>query len=283
MSSSPAGWDLVLAAYTLDGADLTERVEATAAAGFAGLSLRPPDIGRALAAGWTISGIAALLDEHGLVVADLDALARWAPHHWQHHGLLPADHDFDTMEQNLWTAAAGLGARSVNVVDMGGRPVPVADLAEGFARACDRAAEFGLLAHLEPLGGSAVPTIAVAAEVSRLAGRPNGGVILDTWHHFRSGGTPSDLAAVADQILAVQINDAPATAEPNMFAETMHRRLLPGEGDAEVAATLAELHRLGVSVPISVEVMSDRLRALPPREAARLAAEAGRAVLPDPD
>lgn len=281
MNTAPLqGWDLVLAAYTLDHATLPERVAAASDAGFAGVSLRPPDLDRAIAAGMSIGDICRLLDEHGLRVADLDALPRWAPHHWQGRGLLPPDHDFDAMEHNLWLGAAELGARSVNVVDLGGRPVPVLELAEGFAAVCDRAAEFGLLAHLEPLGGSAMPTIGVAAEVARAAGRPNGGVILDTWHHFRSGGTVADLAEVADLILAVQINDAPAEAEPNMFAETMQRRLLPGEGDAEVASTLAELHRLGVSVPISVEVMSDRLRAMPPAEAARLAAEAGRAVLP---
>ncbi|NLT29252.1 MAG: sugar phosphate isomerase/epimerase [Propionibacterium sp.] len=275
------GGDLVLAAYTLDRAELTERVAAAAAAGFAAVSLRPPDIGRALAEGWSITGIRALLDDHGLRVADLDALPRWAPHHRLGPGLLPPDHDFDTMEHNLWLGAAGLGARSVNVVDLSGGPAPIDQLAEGFAAVCDRAAEHGLLAHLEPLGGSALPNVTVAAEVARLAGRPNGGIILDTWHHFRAGGTAADLAAVADRIIAVQINDAPAEAEPDMFAETMQRRLLPGEGAADVAGTLAELHRLGVSVPISVEVMSDRLRALPAAEAARLAAEAGRAVLPE--
>jgi sugar phosphate isomerase/epimerase len=59
----------------------------------------------------------------------------------------------------------------------------------------------------------------------------------------------------------------------------MHERLLPGEGAGSVADLLAALRRQGCTAPMEVEVYSDRLDALPPGEAARLAGDALRAVL----
>jgi sugar phosphate isomerase/epimerase len=59
----------------------------------------------------------------------------------------------------------------------------------------------------------------------------------------------------------------------------MHARLLPGEGEADPAGMLRDLDAAGCRAPVGIEVFSDRLNALPAREAAKLAADAGRALL----
>lgn len=267
------GDDLILAAYTVDHASLVERVTAAQQFGFSGISLRTADLRRALDEGWTFVDMRQLVVDHGLVVTELEALTGWA---LDDPTASPDDHQ---RAELLWAAAEVLEARAVMLADLHRGPRPLEQLALGFASICRRAASFGMLALLEPLGGSAVPHVGRAGEVVHAAGEPNGGVLFDTWHHFRAGGTLEHLTEIAHMIGSVQINDAPAEPTHDMFTETMHHRLLPGEGDADVVGTLRHLRHLDVRVPITVEVMSDRLRALPPLEAAGLAAAAARAVV----
>jgi sugar phosphate isomerase/epimerase len=150
-------------------------------------------------------------------------------------------------------------------------------LAEAFASLCDRASRHGLLVHLEFLPWTQVRDVRAAAEIVRRAGRPNGGIMLDSWHHFRSG-TP-DAAIPADLVTGIQINDAPARAEADLMEETTHRRLLPGEGAIDLRALLAHLAAGGCRAPIGVEIFSDALAGRPARETARRVARACRPLL----
>ena len=63
-----------------------------------------------------------------------------------------------------------------------GHPVTLDAAVEAFALVCDRAAEHGLLVHLEFLPWSAFPNVNAAWDVVRTADRPNGGLIIDSWH-----------------------------------------------------------------------------------------------------
>src|SRR5262249_61387056 len=67
---------------------------------------------------------------------------------------------------------------------------------ESCARLCDRAREHGLLVHLEFLPWAGIPDLAMACEIVRGAARPNGGLLVDSWHLFRSGGEGPGLRAV---------------------------------------------------------------------------------------
>jgi sugar phosphate isomerase/epimerase len=80
-------------------------------------------------------------------------------------------------------------------------------------------------------------------------------------------------------VFGVQLSDAPREAEANLLDETMHRRLLPGDGDGDVAGFVRLLDEIGAKAPIGVEVISDQLAALAPEEAARRAGSAARTVL----
>lgn len=100
-------------------------------------------------------------------------------------------------------------------------------------------------------------------------GRPNVGVLLDVYHWHLSGGTVAEIAAIpVGTPLFVHINDAPpgdvATLDDSM-------RLLPGEGVIDLPAFLGAIAARGYDGPVSVEIFSARLRAMPPAEAARLA------------
>ena len=104
--------------------------------------------------------------------------------------------------------------------------------------------------------------------------------MFDTWHHFRGRGKNERIRSVpGGRILALQINDAPREAEENLVDETLHRRLLPGEGDIDLVEILTLLDEVESPAPVGVEVFSDVLAGLPVRERARRAGDAARAVL----
>ncbi|MFC0866218.1 sugar phosphate isomerase/epimerase family protein [Sphaerimonospora cavernae] len=268
--------DLVLCAGTVQGSGFRERVEAAAAAGFRGIGLQRRDCLRARAEGWTPAGMRTILDDHGLEIGELEAVTHWSAHHGE-----PEPHSAERAgTEALWELAADAGARAIVVVEMGRDKAPIEMLAEGFAALCDRAAGLGLLVCLEALPWSAIPDLATAAAITRLAGRPNGGVLFDTWHHFRAGGGLDTLVPeVTGSIIGIQVNDAPAVPRGDLLDEALHHRLLPGHGDARVADTLRALRAAGVDAPVGVEVWSDALAALPTTEAATLAARAAHTVI----
>lgn len=261
--------DLVLAAFTVHRAGLVERCHAAATAGFDAISLRPADLDRARQEGYSLPEIATVLADHGLRLADLDAVLDWAPHHRADTGVPPSFH-LEHKMRLLWEATRVLTPRSLNVVDMARGRQPLEDLAAGLATIARRAADLGAVVHLEQLSGSAVPDLATACAVARAADHPAAGVILDTWHHFRAGGTVDQVRDCLDVLAAVQVNDAPAQAGPDLREETMHHRLLPGDGSFPLVDTLRVVTR---QVPIAVEVMSDQLWSRPPQEVAAAAHE----------
>ena len=143
-----------------------------------------------------------------------------------------------------------VGARSLNAVDVFGGTWSLNEAAAAFAGLCDRAAEHGLLVHLEFLPWSRIPDLATAWQVVREAGRPNGGLMIDAWHYFRSGPDGALLRSIpGGSILGIQLCDAPAVAEANPLHATLHERLLPGEGELELPALLADLRATGTTAP----------------------------------
>lgn len=273
--------DLVLCAGTLGQAPLPEKLEAAGKAGFTGVSVMVSDYRRAREEGCSDAELRALLAGHGLEVAELDPLMSWVPAPAGGPDVTDEGAEFLRHgEAEFYAAAEALGARSINAVAVTDAPVEPAALAEAFAGLCDRAAERGLLVHLEFLPWTQVRDARSALEIVERAGRRNGGILLDTWHHFRGGGGARALCEIpGERVLAIQLSDAPTAAEPDPIDETLHRRLLPGEGAIDLVGVLRALREAGCSAPVGVEIFSDALAALPAAEAARRAAEAARVVL----
>ncbi len=174
-----------------------------------------------------------MLADHGLAVAELDPAWWWTPGAASFS--IPPELDpidvFRFDERELFRIGELVGARSLNAADVLGGNWGVEEAAAAFAALCDRAADHGLLVHLEWLAWSRIPDLATAWDVVRLADRPNGGLNVDTWHCARAGTTAEDLRAVpGERVLAVQLDDGPAEAEDDLVEATLHRRLLPGDG-----------------------------------------------------
>jgi sugar phosphate isomerase/epimerase len=269
--------DLVLCSGTVRRLGVVETARLAAATGYQGISVYGHEIRRAVTEGWTLEAVRGLLDDLGLAVAEVDGAVDWVP------GVALGDRA-STVEETV-DAARRLGARSISVVEISGGRIgdglTIDQLADGFGRFCDLAAPHGVLVHIEYFPFSGITDLATSLEVVHAAARPNGGVLVDTWHHERGPdeGELSRLTAAAASVLGIQFNDAAIDASADVRHECMHERMLPGEGRATSAAMVAALRAGGCVAPVGVEVYSDALDLLDAGEAARIALDATRAAL----
>jgi sugar phosphate isomerase/epimerase len=270
--------DIICAHFTLGGLEgalrLEQRAAAAAEGGFKYLGWLGDAYAAERAAGRSDADIRAILAHHGVAVAEVEFLWGWAT---------SADPGFDWHQQeaNLFALADVVGARHVNCGDVlpAGAMLPLDAVVERFAGVCDRAAERGLLVGIEFLPWSDIPDAATAWEIARLAGRVNGGVLIDAWHYFRGAADPAQLEAIPpERVTLIQLTDAgPAQGDP--MEDTSSRRRPPGEGELDLVGFLRLLDDRGVTAPISVEIFSNELDALHPAEAAKRSYEAARATL----
>ena len=270
--------DLVLCAGTVPLSSLQERVVAAAEAGFAGISLFPHDYQRARASGLSDANLRGLLRDHDIRVAEIDPLLSWVPSDAAGAGVNEAGRAFlATGEDEFYAIADALGARSINAALADPRPALLDAVADAFGALCDRAAAHGLLVTLEFLPWTTIRDAATAASVAIRAGRANGGVMLDAWHHFRSGAAIASIPA--EHVFGIQLSDAPVAAEADPIDETLHRRLAPGDGDIDLAGLLRHLAAGGCVAPVGIEVFSDVWAARPLRDTAQQMAAAARGIL----
>ena len=250
-----------LAAGTVLDIGPAETVAVAARAGYDGVGLWfDPDT-------WTDATtreVAARLDATGLTPLDMEPVILG-------RDVDPGDALVDT--------AGELGVRHVLVA---GGPASHAAVVDRFGELCDRAAPAGVTVVLEFLPIFTIATLHDAVAVVQEANRPNGGVLVDTLHLARSGGSVEDIATVPLSLFPyLQLADATARPDDpspaNLREEALHGRLLPGEGALPLAATLAAVP----NVPISVELRSRPLmeRYPDPTERAQAVLTATRAVL----
>ncbi|MFF5232382.1 sugar phosphate isomerase/epimerase family protein [Dactylosporangium sp. NPDC000521] len=268
--------DIYLCASMVNEASFDERLAAASAAGYQGIGLRPAHVKEDRAAGRTDADLRARLDEHGLEVIEVGFAADW----WAdgEQGARAVTH-----ERGLYELAEAVGARHVLfITGPADHPAdqPLELLAEKFAAVCDRAAEHGLRVALECLPWTGVPDLGLGWDLVRQAGRGNGGLVLDTWHLRRGGTTEEMLRAIPpERILTIQLSDGRHEVVGGHLEDTFQRRELPGEGEFDLAGLMRLVESLGVTAPVGAEVLSDRMRAIPVPERARLGLEATRAVL----
>lgn len=274
--------DLVLCAGTVINTPFLERLAPVARAGFSGLSMWANDFTALEAEGIGASEIRTRVADAGLDISEFETIACWLPDQrpspenpdWGGEMLLKHTPDY------ICSMAAAVGARSVTVIEAFGVPFDADAMAESFANVCDRAAEDGLQVDLEFMPTGGISTLSQAWEIVRGADRSNGGVLLDSWHFSRGHSTLAELAGIpGEKISCVQFGDAPATPGNDLSEEMIHRRLLPGDGELDLAGLWQTLEEIGCTAPVEVEVFSDALAAEPVETAALRCSQAIRDLL----
>jgi sugar phosphate isomerase/epimerase len=277
--------DLIASHFTLSGSSPAEparhpfeaRVTGAAAAGFAGIGLLGEAYAQERERGLSDADMRAILDDHGMVVGEVEFLHRWAAE--------PDDAEAASMrgelEDRVWAMADAFHPRVVSVGEIAGAAdLPELDvLAERFGALCDRADAHGLLVALEFMPFTGISDAATAGDIATRAGRANAGINLDSWHHFRGAADEGALAEHADRIFMVQLDDADADVVGELYEDTMLRRRYLGEGSFDNIGLIQLLDEHGVDIPLSVELMSPEHGALDADEAARRAYDTTRTVV----
>jgi len=102
----------------------------------------------------------------------------------------------------------------------------------------------------------------------------NLGLLIDSLHLARAGGTPAEVAALPREHIAyLQLCDAPAKLPPELTLrqESLGARLYPGDGDLPLFALMDALPE-GIVVDVETPVVANR--GLSSAERARLALSA---------
>lgn len=259
--------------YTCGAAEFEHIVEASATAGFRGLSLWSLYADQLASEGYNAKAIARLCGRHGVQVRMVEAVTSWTD----------ADRSaIDAEARPVFSLSVQLGAEEVLAVALDADPIDLDVAARGFAYLCDLAARHGLRIGLEFLPWSSVPDLRTAAALVERANRDNGGLVIDSWHWQRQPGGP-DLDTLRSipphRIHVLQLNDAPTKPDGDLLEETMFKRLLPGEGEIDLRSLVDTIDELGAEPIIAPEVFSRDIAALDPMRAAQLVGDATRRVL----
>lgn len=195
--NAPEQW--ILCAGTIPRAAFRERVDAAATAGFAAITLFPEHYLDAIGAERLDSKeIRRCLRDAGVVVQQLDPLLDWY------------ENDASESELFLYDAAEATGAASLNVAPAFAPTDDLHFLIDRLGALGERARRRGLSIDLEFLPWSSIPSLGIALSVVQACGLSNVGVMLDSWHFFRSGGRVLELTPdVVSHVTGVQLNDAP--------------------------------------------------------------------------
>jgi len=246
-----------LAAHSLDPVPLPERPALTATAGFTGLGFSLRQLRGWLGEGNRLSQLHAALERHRIVVAELEGLV--------------AEERPQPQEDVAFELAADLGVRHLTVLPP--REGALSGVVAGLRRLHGKATDIGATVEFEPLPWTIVADPTTAQWLVRLAGT---GLCLDVWHHFRHGGTLAELTGCWPAVTTVQLSDGTsASGVEDPIRDCLNNRQPLGEGRFPLREVLA----LVPTARLSVEVLSDRLRALPPEAAAVTIGESARALL----
>lgn len=170
--------------------------------------------------------------------------------------------------ESAFETAARIGAKRFLIVGVDHEESRFVD---NFSAACELASRFGISLAIEFIPYSSIKDLRTARNIIRRAMAPNSGLVVDTLHLYRSGGTLEDLIDVEKDLISIfQVSDAPLRPDDDgvegLRNEARKSRLYLGHGSlplAEMIRFLPEDFSIGVEVPhashshLSVE---DRVR-----------------------
>lgn len=173
--------------------------------------------------------------------------------------------------------ASRLGARQL--LAMGDDPVE-SRLVSKFGTLVEMARKFGLKVGLEFLPYVQVGSLSQAIKLVKAVNQPNVGVVIDALHLIRSAGSPKELLAQDEGLIAYgQLCDArgPKPQDTDQLRrEARSGRYYPGQGELPLADIV---NSLPADRPLAVEAPCEALAHLPIEERGKICGDATRALL----
>ena len=253
---------------------ITERVAAVADAGYTGMGLVADDL-IAIRNSIGFNGLRDLIADHGLTHVEIELIERW----WIPRGA--AGNSYDVRDL-LLDAADVLRPAFIKIgSDLGPRISDPDALIDPLREVATQAVQHGTRIAIETMPFSLIETVPLGAEIVSAAAHPGVGLLVDAWHVFRAGTSLDELrdALTPEMIFGVELNDAATQVVGNLFEDTVHRRLLCGDGSFDLTGLIGVLRDKGFDGPWGVEILSSSFRQMPVREALKVAADTALALL----
>lgn len=235
---------------------LPEQIEAAARAGYDHVGLDVPSLVAHQAAGLAPDAVLDLLHAHTITCYELVPLS--------------VSDDSDAV-----TAAIATLSRLATAVDAKHLLATVRSevtpaLVDNLRRAVDAFAAIGVAVSVEFMPTSPLGSLEAAVQLIDATDDERLGIVIDIWHFVLSGSQWSTLHDIpVERVGFVQLDDAPCEAVGTSVEDSLHHRLLPGEGTfpiAQFSDVLAAKRYEGV---VSVEVLSRPWRERPIDEFAK--------------
>jgi sugar phosphate isomerase/epimerase len=236
--------------------DFRKRVEVAGKAGFTGMGFWHADL-REVRKSYSFQDMKHILDANGIINIEVEWLLDWFCTDARRAAS-------DETRKLLLDAAEALRARHIKIGDLGNDCADVPQLTEAFAPLCRQAAERGtnVLFEMLPAQFSRAPSLDQVLAIIRGSGASNGGIMLDNLHLQRTGTDPAEIVRKLGPrvLIGVEINDG-SLAMPVKFEDSVvNKRLLPGDGEFDIAAFLQAVWSVGYDGPIGVEVLNEYIR-----------------------
>jgi len=234
---------------------LQEKLEAIAAAGFTAVEIFENDL---IAFPGSPAEVRSMCTDLGLAIVTCQPFRDFEgmPEGRRQRVFDRAERKFDLLQElgtDLLFVCSNTSPEALSGIDR---------LAADFAELGERAGRRGLRVGYEALAwGRHVSDYRDAWEVVRRAGRPEVGLILDSFHVLSRGFELSTIGTVPrDRIFMVQMADAPLL-KMDPLSWSRHWRCLPGQGDLDLASFMDALVSTGYDGVLSLEIFNDRFRA----------------------
>jgi sugar phosphate isomerase/epimerase len=242
--------------------NLRSRALAVAEAGYVGMGIATEDLRHNVEL-HGYNGISSILNDAGIQYFEIEVLLDWFT-----DGKRRAASDKD--RTFLLEAAEKLDAYQIKAVgDIVGTQWPIDVMIESFADLCSDAREVGTQVTIEIFPASNIANLSTALAIVEGAAAKNGGLLLDTWHFFRGNIPYEDIETIPLQYIKhIELDDADEELVGSIMEDTLLRRRLPGQGDADVQRFIRHVQATGYDGIYGVEILSDEHRALSVEQAA---------------
>jgi len=236
--------------------DFRTRVEMAAKAGFTGMGFWHADI-LEIRKKHSFEDMKHILDANGIVNVEVEWLLDW-------YCTDARKAASDEIRALLLDAAEVLRAQHIKIADRGNDCADVPQMSEAFAALCRQAAERGtnILFEMLPAQFSHAPSLDQVLALTRGSGERNGGIMLDNLHLQRIGIGSDEIVRKlkGGDLIGVEINDGALAVPLNFLDSVVNKRLLPGDGEFDIASFLQALWTVGYDGPIGVEVLNEYMR-----------------------
>lgn len=250
--------------------DFKDRVEAAARAGFTGMGIWHADLAHILRHR-SLSEMKSILDDNGMTHVEVEFLRDW---------FLDGERKArsDTLKKELLTAAEALRARCIKVGDFDRERTPMTRLVDSFASLCSEAAEHGTSIAFEPMSAAMLDNLDDSLHMVEHSGAANGGIVLDLWHVVNLAIPYDRVRNIPSRYLAgVELNDATIRRPGALHQIAGEPRMFCGEGEFDIRGFIDAVKGAGYAGPWGIEVISEKLAAMPLAEVTTRAFQTTRA------